>query len=495
MKSSKSSPKRTIKSYFDEISSFDLFHQLIYMSATSSAGISRARVFLLARHLANPTSQYFKQIHQVAENLRYNYPDAVRLVGEQTGAEETKTFLLRLSDALRSGEPMTEFLTREAKVQGENYTNDYLRRLESLKKWTDAYASVAVSASLIVIINMVMTMIYSISPTMMMMMVFIAICSSFGVAWIVFRSGPSEEKNIPLQKGSSEERLSQKLLWICVPLAMLVVLILIYAKIPFGGILISAGIILLPVGIVAMIFDGKTDNRDAEISSFLRSLGGTATSRGTTIKDALINMKIDSFPHLYANIHVLQLRLKAFAEPRFCWTKLGEDSGSKLVNQTVSIFYETINLGGEAERAGLLTSDFALKISMLRKQRQGIAGTFSGLTITMHVVLTAVMIFLLTVLEQFVIRLQQAMAGLGENPSGSIARLGLGNMFSFNTAQIDYLSNITVGMILFLALVNSFAIVASEGSHFIKILFYLAVLLVATGVCYIVVPPMVRAIL
>ncbi|MBI5567811.1 MAG: hypothetical protein HY870_23125, partial [Chloroflexi bacterium] len=100
--SSPSWRKRNVKDYFEEISTFDLYYQLTYMSATSAAGVSRSRVFQLARELPCPTARFFKTIHEVAENLRYNYPDAVRLVGVKTTAQETKSFLLRLSDALRS---------------------------------------------------------------------------------------------------------------------------------------------------------------------------------------------------------------------------------------------------------------------------------------------------------------------------------------------------------------------------------------------------------
>ena len=494
MKSSKSSPKRSVKNYFEEISSFDLFYQLTYMSATAGAGISRARVFQLARQLANPSARYFKSIHQVAENLRYNYPDAVRLVGEQAKSEETKTFLLRLSDALRSGEPLPAFLSREAAIQGDNYANDYLGRIESMKKWTDAYASVAVSAALIIIINMVMTMIYNISPTMMMMMVTVALGAAFGVAWIIFRASPQEVKNIPLAVGSKDEQLSRRTFLILGPLTLLVCAFLAWRGFDKGWVLIAAGCLTLPAGIYAMIFDKKTDNKDAEVSSFLRSIGGTATSRGTTIKDALVNMRIDSFPHLQADIRILGLRLKSFGEPRLCWKKFGLDSGSKLAEQCVGIFYEAVNLGSDAERAGLLASAFALRTSSLRAQRRAVASTFSWLTITMHAILTGVMVFLLGILGQFVVRLQDAMKGLGEETQ-SATMLGLGNMFSFNTAQIDYLSMITLWMILLLAFINAFAIVASEGSHLIKGIFYLAILLALSGVCFIVLPPMVKLII
>src|SRR5919199_1555487 len=110
--SSRFSQKRSVKNYFEEISSFDLFYLLTYMSSVAAAGVSRARTFQLARGLPTPPARFFKNIHEVAENLRYNYPDAVRIVGEEAKQEDTRSFLLRLSDALRSGEPLPGFLMR-----------------------------------------------------------------------------------------------------------------------------------------------------------------------------------------------------------------------------------------------------------------------------------------------------------------------------------------------------------------------------------------------
>lgn len=494
MKSSPSSRKHNVKSYFEEISAFDLFYQLTYMSATSAAGISRARTFQLARELPTPPAQYFRSIHEVAENLRYNYPDAVRLIGEQAKSEDTKSFLLRLSDALRSGEPLTSFLTREAQVLGEHYQNDYLKNLESMKKWTDAYAAVAVSASLIVIINMVMTMIYSISPVLMAAMIFVSVASTFGVAWIIFRGAPQETKCVPLARGSKLQRLSRRLLFILVPSMLVVCALSAALGMDKGIILIVAALFLIPVGLVSGKADQVTSIKDTEISSFLRSLGGSATSRGTTLKEALATMRRDSFPALQPDIRMLDLRLKSFGKPELCWRTFGSESGSKLAEQSVGIFYEAINLGGDPERAGNLTSEFSMKTAMLRAQRAGIAGTFSWLTIVMHVVMTALMIFLLGILEQFGIKLEEAMSAMGGSVD-ALGTLGLQSMFSFTTAQVDFLYGLTVGLIILLSLINAFAIVASQGAHFIKMTFYFAILLFLSGVCFIIVPPMVSLVM
>ncbi len=492
MKSSKSSPKRTVKSYFEEISPFDLYHQLIYMSATSAAGVSRARVFELARSLPNPSAQYFKKIHEVAENLRYNYPDAVRLVGEKAKSEDVRTFLLRFSDALRSGEPLPGFLAREADIQGQNYGNDYLRRIESLKKWTDAYASVAVSVSLIVIINMVMTMIYNVGPGMMAGLIFVAVSAAFGVAWVLFRASPQEDKSVPLAIGSKEQRRSRKWLLLTLPVLAGLYGVCTFLKVNPAWSLIAGGILFLPVGWVAQRADTRVSANDTEISAFLRSIGGTATSRGTTIKEALAAIRLDSFPALQPDIRLLDLRLKSYGNPLLCWRTFGFDTGSKLADQSIGIFYEAVNLGGDPERVGNLTSEFAMKTAMLRAQRRGVAATFAWLTIIMHTIMAGLMIFLLGILGQFALRLNAAMSGLQQGGSSSPASLGLGNMFSFSTAQVTFLSDITVMLLVVLAVVNAFAVVASEGAHLIKITWYLGILLICSGVCFLIVPPLVK---
>ena len=112
----------------------------------------------------------------------------------------------------------------------------------------------------------------------------------------------------------------------------------------------------------------------------------------------------------------------------------------------------------------------------------------------MHTNLTAMMVFLLGILEQFAVRLNAAMTSLGGDAQ-SISAMGLKNMFVFDTAQAQYLTMITIGMVLTLAVVNAFAIVASEGGHLLKMTFYLCILLILSGLCFIVVPPLVKTVM
>ncbi|MBI5302741.1 MAG: type II secretion system F family protein [Chloroflexi bacterium] len=471
-----------------------MFYQLTYMSATATAGVSRSKVFELARKLPCTPARFFKEVDEIVTNMRFNYPDAVQMVGERAKTEEVKTFLLRLSDALRSGEPLPGFLTREAGVLGEQYGNDYETKLESLKKWTDAYTSVTVSAALIVIMIMVSTMIYSMSPITMAGMIIVSIGGAFAVAWIMLRTSPQEVLDVALHKGSKQQKLTLTLARVLIPFSILVPVALVYfLNLNKGWALIAFGLIVTPIGLVYNQSQGKTQRKDREISDFLRSVGGAATSRGTTLKEAIATLRFESFPTLKPDIRMLDLRLKAFGKPRLCWDMFATETGSKLAEQATGVFTEAVGLGGDPERAGILTSQFAMKTAMLREKRRGVAATFAWLIIVMHGVMSALMVFLLGILAQFTVRMEAVMRDAGG--TSALSSMGLGGMFQFNAAQINFLTDMILGMTFMLAFVNAFAVVASEGSHIIKTIFYAGILLIISGALVLVGPSLVKLVI
>ncbi|MBN1314389.1 MAG: type II secretion system F family protein [Anaerolineales bacterium] len=461
------------------------------MSATAAAGISRARVFELAKEVDSPSAQYFEEVSTVAENLRLNYPDACRLVGDRTEDSNIRAFLYRLSDALRAGEPLPIFLEREAHIQGENYENDYSNELESMKKWNDGYISVTISAALVVIINMVSTIIYPIGMAVMAGMAFVAIAATFLLAWVISRAAPQEIKWIELSKGSAEQNLARKLVMIMGPFSLVLALILFVLKVDVGWIFIAISICIFPAGIAFSRADNHTYKKDREISAFLRSLGGTATSRGTTLGEGLNHMMIDSFPALEMDIKRLGQRLKAFVKPSVCWEMFAFESGSQTIKNTVGIFYRAITLGGDPEKSGNLSSIFAMKTALLRAKRQGAAATFSWLVIIMHMVSVALLNFMLSVLDQFSVMINQVMTA---DMIESTKQVGM-ELLSYMAPQNALLDEMGLFLVIMLVLINAFAIVASEGSPLLKVSYYVPIMFLFSGVSYLIVPPTVSSLL
>jgi len=462
------------------------------MSVIASAGIPGRKVFDLARKVEAAPAKLFDAIHKLAENMRYSYPDACRMVGERVRSEDMRTLLLRLADALRSGEPLPSFLVREARVHGERYENEYERNLEALKKWNDGYTAVTVSVSLIIINNMVSTMIYDLGQVVMAAMAFGAIVIGFIVAWVLSRAAPQEVMSVPWAQGSKEQRLAFKLLKISLPIVLLVTLAMVLLKVSFGWIFVTLGVLLLPLGIASYRAESHVAKKDEEIGAFFRSLGGTATSRGTTLGQALESIEMASFPNLRPHIRKLLLRLRANAKPEVCWQLFGLETGSLLIDQAVDMFFDATSLGGDPEQSGLLSSMFTEKVAMLRAKRRGVAGTFSWLILAMHTVLSALIVFVLQILKKFMQLIQAS--GTMEYQEEAMRQLAV-RMLTFTTPQTAFLEKMALALIVMMALTNAFAIVASEGTHIAKMSFYLAIMYFVSGISFLIVPSIVNAIL
>jgi flagellar protein FlaJ len=480
------------KLFATEISGYDLFYQLTYMSAIAGGGITRDKLFELSAKLPPAPAQYFDTIYGLHKDLRYNYADACRTIGEPLHAERLRSLLLRLSDALTSGEPEEAFLAQEAKVQAGVYENEYERDLSSLTKWTDAYASIIISASLIVIINLISTMIYKMGTGLMAGLLLIAVATSTLGAWILSRSAPREIRSLfSTEEGPRYQRLARRLVKILPPIALVACALLVLLKVDLGWILIVASLIVLPLGIVSNMGDSRIDKKDKEIGSFLRSLGSMASTTSTTTTDALNRIDLSPFPSLRPEAEKLRRRLNAGVLTRLCWRKFRLELGSKLAYETVGIFRDAVDLGADPGTAGVLCSQFAERTITLRAKRKVTTAVFTWLTIIMHGTVGGLMIIILDVIDRFLTLLASAMPS-GEEAVEAMSTMALSiPLLSFSTPEIRLLRIMTIGMVLLLTVTNAFAILAADGGHVLKISFYLSILLFVTGLGFIFLPPVI----
>lgn len=493
MSSSKSSVKHGDKTSFKPVAPFDLFYQMTYMSAMAAAGLSRSKTFEMAAQSGSGAAEYFVAINTLVEEFRYDYPEACRRIGVQARSENMRSFLLRFSDALRSGEPMAEFLAREAGVQSEDYENKYERNLEAMKQWTNAFTSITISVALIVIIQVISSMIYSMDSTVMTMLIGTGVVIAAFGAWIIWRSAPQETMTVRPSEGSPEQRRALSLFRLLAPAAFAGAAVLNLIGVPIGWILMVVAALLIPVGVVSFLSDKKTTKKDEEFSTFLRSAGSMATSSSTTLKQALTVIDLSSFPTLETDIVRLSTRLQALVEPEICWQKFGVESGSKLISEVTVIFYGAIKLGGDPERVGFLCSLFVAKTTQLRAKRRLIAGTFAGLSTVMQAVVAGLMVFVLSIVFNFAQVISDLMP-TGEAASQGQASMNMA-MASFSPGELNFLNVITTVMILLLAVIGASATILSDGGFKLKFTLYLALTIFISGVCFLVVPPLVGGIL
>jgi flagellar protein FlaJ len=214
-------------------------------------------------------------------------------------------------------------------------------------------------------------------------------------------------------------------------------------------------------------------------------------STGTTITEALTRIDLSSFPTLETDLKRLRSRLIAAVDPELCWRKFGLETGSKLIGETTTIFNDAIRLGGDPDTVAFLSAGFSTKTILLRAKRQVVSSTFSWLTIVMHGTIATLLIIILEIIRNFVDLIDIAASALGEG-AAQAATLALP---TFNAPQIAFFEWITIIMVILLAVINAYAIIATDGGHKYKGIFYLSILLFLPGISFIVVPPIVERIL
>ena len=428
---------------------FDLFAQLSYMSALSTAGVSRRDLFAYVAELPYSTSVYFRNISMAARKLNIDYAEACRMEAGRTRAPDVRSLLLRLAGSLTAGENETEFLRREAQVIGETYGNRYSREVESLKKWTDAYVALIVAASLIVIVAVISMMVYPVGVGVVVGLALAMITAACLGAWTIYVSAPKEFKTRVKGPSSRLQKLGVSLFKICVPLAIASGSLVVLFGLGLGWALVLGGLLIFPPGFLFRKDDANLTRKEEDVATVVRVLGGVTAATGTTVADSLGKVDHRSMGSLKPEVMLLHNRLKAGVDPDLCWTTLVEESGSELVERTVQMFWHSISLGGEPGEVGNAAAFFSSKIAYLRASRKMVALTFEYLILPLQIALVGLLEFILEIMDVF-------SSGIGTpeeltaGPGSALAStsLDITTLFTFGQINMELVNVLVTSVVL-----------------------------------------------
>jgi len=451
--------------------------------------VPRNQIFERAANLPCSSAAYFKRIELPRTTLTYDYARACHLVGESADQEEIKGLLLRFSSSLISGEPESEFLSREARAQADSYENEYGRKLETMKMWSDAYVSLILSAVLVIIIGIVSTMIWQIETALIVGMAFIAIISTGIGVWLIYLMSPKEIMVLNWA-GSREQKLARKLFRLLIPIAVAVSAVLLIMQVDMGWALMIVAAIVFPVGFFMSRDHKKVLKRDAEVGVFLRSLGGVCSALGTTVGAALARIDLDSLNVLRNTVKRLHTRLLTGINTKLCWSKFIDETGSELANRSVGMFYDTIDMGGAAGQAGYQASLFASRISLLRSRRATVSVPFNWLCIAMHGSVVLLLVFITEVIMAFAGMVATAEEAMPEM-SGSAS---MSSFTSFNVSGLELMSSLVIPLVLIFTIANAITPSLADGGSWYKIFFNLGITAAISGASLIFLPAVAQAL-
>jgi len=457
---------------------FDMLYQLSYMSVIAAAGVPRARIFEKAAEAPCATAAYFKKVQLTSERLKLDYAKSCKMVAETTEDEEIQTLLYRFSSSLNSGEPESEFLTREAQARSQAYDNDYVSRIETLKLWTDAYVSLILSSVLVIIMGIISTMIWKVETIFIMGLTIASVGTSTLGVWLIYLMSPRELVVLG-QGGTKEQMLARRLFRLLAPF-MGIVLLLMLTGTNLGVLMLVGGILILPIGYISFKDDKKVCGRDAEVGPFLGSLGGIAGAIGTTIREALSKLDLDAIIAMRREVQRLFTRLNSGIKSRLSWNIFVNETGSELANRSVGMFFDAVDLGGDPERAGHHSSLFAAKIAILRSKRKMVSSPFRWLSLCMHTAIIALLIFITEVIGTFSRLVGQAEANMPQVSGATTMK----TFTSFNLEGLETMRGLVIPLVIVFTVANALA----------KILYNLGSTMLISGFCLLALPTIAQSL-
>lgn len=471
---------------------FDLLTVLTYLSSVSTANLSREQIFEAAAELGYAPSPYFARVANLVQSLGYDYSHACHVVSKTTKDEVMRQFLLRFGNSMASGEPEPTFLARETKVMMEDYTNEYERAIESLRKWTDAFVALLVSCNLIVLVTLISNMIYNLGSIMMLGVEAVAILAAAAGAYLLYRISPYDPMVHKMAKKAAEQERLTKAARILFPLGAVTGLVIWLGLGSLGLALVVSGALIIPVGVLANKLEAKIDARDRDIADFLRALGGVTGARGSTVIESLRHIDRRAIGSLEPELKSLMTRVSCGISTSLSFGRFMADTGSELVHRVVRGFWDGNDWGGDPEKIGSFCADMALRVWLLRAKKKLVSSTFNYVIVPMHIALTGTLVFISEVVTAFneKLVLAQDVASVQNQSTITPEEIGIPGALSFQSFETGFVTTMVMVVIIALTIINGFAPRAAAGGHSFKMAFFLGITMITSGIILLALPPL-----
>ncbi len=478
----------------------DLMYTVTYMNTIATADLARDEIFRrVAEREDFVCSKYFKQVYMLAKNWNYEYSYSCQIVAKSVANKRLKDFLMRLGNAMSSGEPESRFLESEYATMMTIYKNEYERSLESLKKWSDAYTALLVSMAFVAVTMLLSVILYNLGDPFTMLMLTVVLTGLVGgvAVFIIRAEAPKEFKTHRVKYPSIEQKQIKDMQNILVPGALLLSALLFVLNVNIGFILIIFGICIAPIGFIGMIDDKNIDRRDRDFSQFIKMLGSMCGGMGVTVKEGIKKVDQKSIGSLEEMVRRVYVQLMMGMEPKICWEKFVGLSGSELIHKFTYIFLDSVEMGGDPVKIGKLVNTTNLEIVLLRMKRNMTSASFTSLVIPLHISMCALIIFIVEIMIIFSTMISKLYSSSDVfDTSGTAGGVSISSMgFNmFQNVDVTLLGQYMVMMVLTLTLVNTLASKSAVGGNNYKYCYYGAIMCVTAGLSLIIVPIVVTAI-
>jgi len=466
------------------------------MASLAAADVPREQILQRVGQQKLKTSVIFEQVNLLAQRLGVEYTRSLQLVAAKARAQSIKSLLLRFASTIASGESEHVFIREESRLEGGRYANEYNRSIENLKKWSDAYAALLVSVTLIIVVALVSTLLGALEQNFILIMGFTMLMITTGGVFLILRTAPYEQITYDGESGGPQERTRARLLLKTLGFLGFLLAAVLSVTLGVGYALIVFGIFLLPAGYYARLDDKRVRSLDVEVPTFVRSLGTVAGATSSTVSSALAQLDLGSMGNLAPHIVRLRTRLLSQLPTRLSWERFKSETGNELLARSSDMLVDAVEMGGKGEEIGEITSVYASAVAELRQVRQLTASSFSFLIIPMHTAMVGLLLFIVEIVSTFDEKLRDAAVGMSSGSdaaAGSVS--GAGSLDMFQPQDLTMINGVITMAILTMTVANALAPKFAGGGHNLKIAMSLSVTSLISGINMLIVPSVAGGLL
>jgi archaeal flagellar protein FlaJ len=478
----------------------DLLFMMTYMASLGLASATRPEIFAFSANRTEYISaKYVAKVDTLAKKWGFSYSESLSIVAERVNNIILKSMLNRYANAIESGVPDEDFLKNELSTVRTVYRSQIEQGLEMLKKWGDAYIAMLLSGTVIAVVMMISIAIYAPAGIQGTLNIAYGIILAISVSGnvLMYTSVPDDPKSHGLiTRASKEQETIHAMERIIVPLAIVAVIVLVLLGIHAGLIFVLVGILMAPLGIIGYIDDSNITIRDADFSTFIRSLGAVMGGQGTTAVYALGTIDRKSLTALEPLVNSVYSKMNLGLDDKQIWDKFIGESGSNLIYKYLNIYLDTIMLGGPPEPIGTVVGSSVLEQTLLREKKDMHAKSFFVLLIPMHIAMIGIFVALYQIMvvltgsvAKMMTQFEANAAAAGSTGAGGIsAGSALGGMSLLSNFPEKEMMTFVVIIVTIITISNILAARIVGGGDRYMYYFYTAIFCSCTGLVLLLAP-------
>jgi len=329
--------------------------------------------------------------------------EAARQIATRTPSSMFADFLERMAYALEGGVETEIFFLNEQAVVMDQFEIEYMGSLNTMEVMKEIFISIVTAAVFIIVIVSIFPLLTGQEAILQLVMgVVIFISSEIFFLWFFVAVVPPEKVWHQTQIQTRTDDKINRVLMTALAMTVSMAVYFYYTKTILVTMEVTFSLIVTPLivpGYVVGVEEAKIKRRDENYPAFLRSLAGSASTRGIGSTAVLKKLRMHNFGPLTQSIDDLYKRLSTGINAVRAWRYFGAETGSDLIQKFSEMYVEGTKEGGHPQEISVVISNNFIRMLGLRRRRYQEASTLTGLLYGIAVAITLPLYIILFIVQ------------------------------------------------------------------------------------------------